>query len=168
MMPDEHARRTAWGRRLVVAVPYIWLLVFFLAPFAIVFKISFSQVQIAMPPYAPVFGWEDGLAGWLDKFDKLSFDNYLWLGQDALYINSYLSSLKIAAISTFLVLIIGYPVAYGMARAPVQWRPALVMLVILPFWTSFLIRVYAWIGILKKEGLLNQALVGIGIIDEPL
>ncbi len=168
MMPDEHAKRTAWGRRLVVAIPYIWLLVFFLAPFAIVFKISFSEVQIAMPPYAPVFGWEEGFAGWLDKFSELSFDNYLWLGQDALYINSYLSSLRIAAVSTFLVLLIGYPIAYGMARAPTQWRPALVMLVILPFWTSFLIRVYAWIGILKKEGLLNQALVGIGLIDEPL
>jgi putrescine transport system permease protein len=99
---------------------------------------------------------------------EFTFDNYLWLTSDALYIDAYLSSLKIALISTFLVLLIGYPMAYGMARAPRAWQPTLVMLVILPFWTSFLIRVYAWIGILKKEGLLNQFLLWLGVIHEPL
>ncbi|MGB3388302.1 MAG: putrescine/spermidine ABC transporter permease, partial [Pseudaminobacter sp.] len=135
--------------RLVIIIPYLWLLVFFLIPFVIVFKISLSQTQIAMPPYAPVFSLNDGLGGLWDQLKQLSIDNYLWLTEDALYFNAYVSSLLIATVSTFLTLLVGYPVAYGMARAPESWRPTLLMLVILPFWTSFLIRVYAWIGILK-------------------
>jgi putrescine transport system permease protein len=150
--------------RLVIIVPYVWLFVFFLVPFIIVFKISLSQTAIAMPPYTPVFGVDS----FLDALSQLSFDNYLWLTEDALYFNAYVSSVIIAAISTFLTLLIGYPIAYGMARAPLTIRPTLLMLVILPFWTSFLIRVYAWIGILKPEGLLNQALLATGIIDQPL
>jgi putrescine transport system permease protein len=150
--------------RLVIIVPYVWLLVFFLIPFFIVFKISLSQTAIAMPPYTPVFGVDS----FSDALSQLSFDNYLWLTEDALYFNAYVSSVVIAAISTFLTLLIGYPIAYGMARAPLTIRPTLLMLVILPFWTSFLIRVYAWIGILKPEGLLNQALLATGIIDQPL
>ena len=151
--------------RLVILVPYLWLLLFFLIPFVIVFKISLSQTAIAMPPYVPVF---DGVTGFLDNLRELSFDNYLWLTEDALYFNAYVSSVVIAAVSTLLALLIGYPLAYGMARAPASIRPTLLMLVILPFWTSFLIRVYAWIGILKPEGLLNQFLMWTGIIDQPL
>lgn len=154
--------------RLVVIVPYLWLLFFFLVPFLIVFKISLSQSAIAMPPYTPVFDFADGLAAFFAPLKELSFDNYLWLTQDALYFNAYLTSVVIAGISTVLTLLVGYPLAYGMARAPASLRPTLLMLVILPFWTSFLIRVYAWIGILKPEGLLNQFLLGVGIIHEPL
>ncbi|WP_163270134.1 ABC transporter permease subunit [Chelativorans alearense] len=156
------------GSRLVIAVPYLWLLVFFLVPFFIVFKISLSQTAIAMPPYLPVFGLEEGVSGFVRNLRDLSFENYLWLFEDALYVNAYLSSLVIAAVSTLLTLLVGYPIAYGMARAPAALRPLLLMLVILPFWTSFLIRVYAWIGILKPEGLLNQFLAFLGIIDQPL
>ena len=151
--------------RLVIAVPYLWLLLFFLIPFLIVFKISLSQTAIAMPPYVPVF---DGVQGLFENLRELSFENYLWLTSDALYFNAYVSSVVIAGVSTVLALLIGYPLAYGMARAPASVRPTLLMLVILPFWTSFLIRVYAWIGILKPEGLLNQFLMFAGIIDEPL
>jgi putrescine transport system permease protein len=151
-------------RRLVIVIPYLWLFVFFLVPFLIVFKISLSQTAIAMPPYTPVFG----LDNFFEALGDLSFDNYLWLADDPLYFNAYVSSLIIAAVSTFLTLLVGYPIAYGMARAPSAWRPTLLMLVILPFWTSFLIRVYAWIGILKPEGLLNQVLLASGLIDQPL
>lgn len=158
----------AVARRFVIAVPYLWLLVLFLVPFLIVLKISLSQTVLAMPPYLPVFDLESGLGGLLARLGELNLDNYFWLASDALYINAYLSSLKIAVISTILALSIGYPIAYAMARAPAGVRPVLLMLVILPFWTSFLIRVYAWIGILKPEGLLNQFLLAIGVIGEPL
>ena len=150
--------------RLVIVVPYLWLFFFFLVPFAIVFKISLSQTAIAMPPYTPVFG----LDNFFEALGELSFENYLWLTDDPLYFNAYVSSLIIAAVSTFLTLLVGYPMAYGMARAPASLRLTLLMLVILPFWTSFLIRVYAWIGILKPEGLLNQLLLATGVIDQPL
>ncbi len=154
--------------RLVILVPYLWLLFFFLAPFVIVFKISLSQTAIAMPPYEPVLTLAEGVSGLLEQLRQLSIDNYIWLTEDALYFNAYVSSVVIAAISTFLTLLVGYPIAYGMARAPASLRPTLLMLVILPFWTSFLIRVYAWIGILKPEGLLNQFLLAVGVIDQPL
>ncbi|WP_048648689.1 ABC transporter permease subunit [Nitratireductor soli] len=158
----------ALASRLVIVVPYLWLLVFFLAPFLIVFKISLSEPAIAMPPYQPVFDLAGGLAAFFAKLGNLSFSNYLWLADDPLYINAYLSSIWIAGVSTVITLAVGYPIAYGMARAPASIRPLLLMLVILPFWTSFLIRVYAWIGILKPEGLLNQFLLFLGVIDTPL
>ncbi|MBY3030314.1 ABC transporter permease subunit [Rhizobium leguminosarum] len=154
--------------RLVIAIPYTWLLLFFLAPFFIVFRISLSTTAIAMPPYEPVFALADGWAGLWSKIGELSFDNYSYLTEDALYFNAYVSSVVIAGISTFLTLLIAYPIAYGMAQAPRSIRPTLVMLVILPFWTSFLIRVYSWIAILKPEGLLNQLLLSLHIIDSPL
>lgn len=154
--------------RLVIIVPYLWLLFFFLIPFIIVFKISLSQTAIAMPPYTPVLDFKDGISGFFAGFRDLNFDNYTLLAQDALYFKAYVTSVIIAAISTVLTLLVGYPIAYGMARAPATIRPTLMMLVILPFWTSFLIRVYAWIGILKPEGLLNQVLLATGIIDERL
>ncbi|MEM6381276.1 MAG: ABC transporter permease subunit [Pseudomonadota bacterium] len=153
-----------WGRRFVIAVPYLWLLVFFLAPFAIVLRISVSEVAIAMPPYTPTFDLAAGLGQFWRDVQQLSFANYEWLAGDPLYINSYLSSLWIAGVSTFLTLLIGFPIAYGMARAPRGLRPILMMAIILPFWTSFLIRVYAWIGILKPEGLLTLFGQTIGLL----
>jgi len=156
------------SKAFVVLVPYIWLFVFFLAPFLIVLKISLSMTAIAMPPYVPAFDLSAGIGGILSDLKELSLENYAFLFSDSLYIKSYLSSLQIALVSTALLLLIGYPVAYGMARAPKAWRPTLVMLVILPFWTSFLIRVYAWIGILSREGLLNTFLTWAGLIDTPL
>jgi putrescine transport system permease protein len=156
------------GHALVVLVPYLWLVFFFLVPFLIVFKISLSHDVIAQPPYAPVLdvtrGW-DGISAFLSALD---FENYFLVLGDAIYFESYLQSLKIATVSTLLLLLIGYPIAYGMARAPRSLRPILVMLVILPFWTSFLIRIYAWMGILAREGFLNQALIALHLIDEPL
>jgi len=156
-------------RWMVTAIPYLWMVVFFLVPFFIVLKISFSNSEIAQPPYSPVFdflidGWDETL----DKLASLTTDNYLRLIQDSIYSSSYLSSLWIAGSSTAMMLFIAYPIAYGMARAPKSWRPTLVMMVILPFWTSFLIRVYAWIAILSEEGLLNSALTWLGVIDEPI
>jgi putrescine transport system permease protein len=148
--------RTPWQRRITTWIPFAWLLIFFLAPFAIVLKISLSTTAIAMPPYTPVF---DGLADLGAKLHGLSLDNYAWIAENALYYKALLSSLWIAFLSTLITLLVGYPIAYGMARAPSGIRPLLVMMVILPFWTSFLIRVYSWIGILKKEGLLNQLLL---------
>ncbi|OKL42345.1 ABC transporter permease subunit [Pseudovibrio exalbescens] len=156
------------GRWALIAVPYAWLLLFFLAPFVIVFKISLSEVVVSIPPYQPVIDWANGLAGVLDTARQWSFDNYIWLTQDAIYFKAYLSSLQIALIATAITLVVGYPIAYGMARAPKAWQPTLLMLIILPFWTSFLIRVYAWIGILKNEGLLNQVLMSLGLISDPL
>ncbi|ANL45507.1 prutescine ABC transporter permease protein PotH [Rhizobium phaseoli] len=154
--------------RLVIVIPYAWLLLFFLAPFFIVFRISLSTTAIAIPPYEPVFSFADGWSGLWNKVATFSFDNYGYLTDDPLYFNAYLSSVIIAAVSTLLMLLIAYPIAYGMAQAPRTIRPTLLMLVILPFWTSFLIRVYAWIAILKPEGLLNQLLLSLHIIDAPL
>ncbi|SCW57009.1 ABC transporter permease [Ancylobacter rudongensis] len=161
----------ATGRWLVLAVPYLWLLALFLVPFLIVFKISLSQDAIAQPPYFPTFDLAEGWAAFKEAFAELSFENYGYvLSWDNEFIEAYGSSLWIAGISTLLLLLVGYPIAYGMARAPKSLRPTLLMLVILPFWTSFLIRVYAWIGILSPEGLLNQLLFALGIInrDAPL
>jgi putrescine transport system permease protein len=154
---------------LPVAIPYLWLIIFFLIPFLIVLKISFSTSEIAQPPYTPAFDvWGDGIAGTWAKVQTFTWANYGRLFTDSIYVEAYLSSVWIALISTFLTLLIAYPIAYGMARAPARWRPTLLMLVILPFWTSFLIRVYAWISILSQEGFLNQGLLALGIISEPL
>lgn len=167
-MTAPNAKPLIKSKFFVVFVPYLWLFLFFLAPFLIVLKISLSQTAIAMPPYLPTFDFSEGIGAAFSELKELSLDNYAFLFSDSLYIKSYLSSLQIALISTALLLVIGYPIAYGMARSPKAWRPTLVMLVILPFWTSFLIRVYAWIGILSREGLLNTFLVWTGLIDTPL
>ncbi len=156
---------TRIGRRMVIAVPYLWLVAFFLAPFLIVAKISVSAPAIAMPPYVPVW---DSWQAVVDHLSGLDFGNYAFLFSDPLYVNSYLNSVRIALVSTVIALLIGYPVAYGIARSSPSWRMTLMMLVILPFWTSFLIRVYAWIGILKTEGVLNNFLLWTGVISEPL
>ncbi|MFG1269230.1 ABC transporter permease subunit [Xanthobacter sp. DSM 14520] len=157
------------GRWFVIAVPYLWLLALFLAPFLIVFKISLSQDVVAQPPYAPTLDLAQGWAGFTEFLSGLSFANYAYvLDFSNEFLEAYGSSLIIASISTVLLLLVGYPVAYAMARAPRSIQPTLLMLVILPFWTSFLIRVYAWIGILSQEGLLNQALMALGMIHTPL
>lgn len=156
-------KRMPGSQWLVIAVPYIWLLIFFAIPLAIAFKISFSQAIIAMPPYTPVFNWVDGQLS-LDLNPK----NYMYLFNDSLYLKAYLSSIKIAFISTLLCLLIGYPMAYAIARMDPSTRNIALMMVILPSWTSFLIRIYAWIGILKNNGLMNNFLMWTGIIDQPL
>jgi putrescine transport system permease protein len=166
--PAREAKPRGWGRRFVIAIPYLWLLLLFLAPFLIVLRLSFSTAAISIPPYTPVFDFSAGWDAFVAKLQEFTTDNYQWLIDNSLYWRSYLSSLEIAFFSTVLTLLIGYPIAYGMARAPSGWRPILVMMVILPFWTSFLIRVYAWIGILRREGLLNQFLMWLGWIDTPL
>lgn len=155
-------------RWLLILPPYLWLLLLFLIPFAIVFRLSLSDVELAIPPYTPQMDWSQGWEGVKAFVAALDFENYQWLLDDALYAKAYLSSVQIAFFSTLLSLLIGYPIAYSMARAPREWQATLLMLVILPFWTSFLIRVYAWMGILSGEGLLNQFLIWIGVIGEPL
>ena len=153
---------------LTVAVPFLWLALFFLLPFLIVFKISLSDDALAQPPYAPVFRLSEGWAALRDKPAMLDLENYFVVLGDWLYVYSYLQSLLLAGIATSILLIAGYPVAYAIARSPRGLRPVLLLLVILPFFTSFLIRVYAWIGILSREGLLNQMLLSAGLISQPL
>jgi putrescine transport system permease protein len=155
-------------RLFLIAVPYLWLLALFLVPFLIVLKISLSDPAIARPPYTPTLDIALGWQGLKDFFSQLDFENFTFLTEDALYWKAYLSSLQIAVISTLITLLVGFPIAYGMAKAPSEWRPTLMMLVILPFWTSFLIRIYAWMGILSNEGYLNQILMWSGLIDETL
>lgn len=157
----------ALGRAALVGLPYLWLLVFFLVPFAIVLKLAFSESAIAQPPYLPLAEWVEE-AGYVYLQIRLNLTNFLLLVEDSLYVRAYLNSLWIAGVATVLTLLVGFPIAYGMARAPDRWRPTLLMMVILPFWTSFLIRVYAWIGILKNEGLLNGFLMALGVISAPL
>lgn len=151
------------GRALVIAVPVLWLALFFLVPFLVVAKISLSEPAIARPPYLPLWEWVEGVFTL-----QLNINNFLFLAEDPLYLNAYLESLKIAGISTVLALLVGYPMAYFIARAPDNRRNLLLMLVVLPFWTSFLLRVYAWIGFLKGNGIINNALLAVGIIDQPL
>jgi len=156
-----------WTARLIAWAPYAWLLVFFLLPFLIVLKISLSQSTLTQPPYAPLLDPAGGWQGLKDFFTALSLDNYASLFADALYRWSYFKSIEVAAVSTAILLAVGYPVAYALARAPRRWQAVLVLLVVLPFWTSFLIRVYAWVNILQRDGLLNQVLLALRIIDEP-
>ena len=164
MIPDALKRYWPHGRSLVSAVPFLWLFLFFLVPFIIVLKISFSDAQIAMPPYQPLLHWVSEKALEI----KLNFGNFAFLVEDNLYWKAYLNSIKIAGVSTLLCLLLGYPMAYAMARSAPSTRNVLLLLVILPFWTSFLLRVYAWIGILKNNGLINNALMALGIIDQPI
>jgi len=156
---------TLWGR-VAIAAPYAWLVVFFLVPFLIIVKISFSQSALALPPYTPVLDFKSW-HGIREFLAALSLDNYRLLGTDPLYLLSYLKSVEIAAFSTLILLVIGYPIAFGMARAPRGLQPILVVLVVLPFWTSFLIRIYAWMNILQRDGPLNQLLLALHIVREP-
>ncbi|WP_026479386.1 ABC transporter permease subunit [Ahrensia sp. 13_GOM-1096m] len=155
-------------KRITIGLPYFWLCILFLLPFLIVLRVAFSEPVLAMPPFAPQFDLSEGWQGFVQSVSQFTTYNFQFVFEDSLYTNAYLSSLRIALISTLLTLAIGFPLAYGMARSPMTIRPILLMLVILPFWTSFLIRVYAWIGILKPEGLMNQFLMSVGIISTPL
>jgi len=162
-MKPALARWLPGARWALIAVPFAWMLVFFAIPFAIALKISFASAAIAMPPYTDLLSWQG------DKLQiQLNIGNYLYLIRDSLYVNAYLSSLKIAVVSTGICLLIGYPVAHVISRMPPASRNIALMLVILPSWTSFLIRIYAWIGILKSNGLANNLLQWLGLIEQPL
>jgi putrescine transport system permease protein len=151
------------GRRLVAGIPTLWLLVLFLIPFLIVFRISFSEVRLAIPPYTPLISWHHGSPSL-----EVHWSAYKFLFTDSLYVSSYLYSLKVAAVSTLCCLLIGYPMAYAIARSAPATRSVLLMLIILPFWTSFLLRVYAWIGLLKNNGVINNVLLQLHLIQQPL
>ena len=153
-----------FARRAVISVPLAWLLLFFLIPFLIVLKLSFSEGLLAMPPYAPLLVWTHERVLSI----QLHMGNYAFLFSDPLYLDSFLYSVKVAAVSTVLCLLLGYPMALGISRAPGARRNLLLMLVILPFWTSFLLRVYAWIGLLKDDGLINNLLMALHLIRDPI
>lgn len=161
-------RSSGWGDRLVLAPPFLWLAAFFLLPFAIVARISLSETATAQPPYRPTFTPTLDPAAWRAFVGALRLDNYALLLTDDLYWRAGLSSLAMAAVSTLVLALVGYPFALAMARAPGRWQPALVALLTVPFWTSLLIRVYAWIAILKPDGWLNGLLLALGLIGEPL
>jgi putrescine transport system permease protein len=166
----EYVLKNWSGQRLVIALPYLWLLVFFLVPFLIVLKISFAEFSpLGRPPYEAVFDFS--LFEWSETGVlkiKMLVGSYYYLFHEPLYVSSWLYSLKVAFFSTVLCLMLGYPMAYAIARSQPTYRNLFLMLVILPFWTSFLLRVYAWIGLLKNDGVINNVLMGIGIIDSPL
>lgn len=163
MKPSKLARYLPTGRYAVIGIPFLWLFMFFLLPFIIVLKISFAEADVAIPPYTEIYLWADNKLTLL-----LNFGNYIFLSEDALYLSAYLGSLQIAFFSTLLCLLIGYPMAYAIARAPKEHQTVLLLLIMMPTWTAILIRVYAWMGILGNNGLLNSLLMGIGLIDTPL
>jgi len=167
-LPGRDHKNANWLLRLAVIVPYLWMATFFLAPFVIVLKISFSHPEIAQPPYGPVLDLTAGIDGLKAFFGDLAAKNYEFLAFDWIYVSSFFKSLQVATYSTAMLLLIGFPLAYGIARAPRRWQGILFMLIILPFWTSFLIRVYAWINILQHDGLLNAILLSLRIIERPL
>lgn len=158
-----NALKGLWGRRLVIGVPYLWLLLFFLLPFTIVVKISFAMADIAVPPYTQIVEYIDEML-----MISLNLGNYIFLTEDSLYFHAYLTSIKLALNSTIFCLLLGYPMAYAMSKAPGRKQSMLLMLVLLPSWTSFLVRIYAWMGILRTNGLLNNFLLWLGVIDQPL
>jgi len=151
------------GRRLVIGVPFLWLMLFFLLPFAIVLKISFAEADVAIPPYTDIFAYAEQQLQVV-----INLGNYIFLSEDDLYWAAYGGSLKIAFFSTLLCLLIGYPMAYAIARARKDLQTVLLLLIMMPTWTAILIRVYAWMGILSSNGILNGLLMGLGLIDEPL
>jgi len=152
-------RETLW-QRVTIALPYIWLLIFFLLPFAIILKISLADPVVAQPPFTPSFDEQGNLS--------VTADNFLFLLTDKLYAVTYLKSIVIAAGATILTLALGFPMAYGIARTSPSTRSLLLLLVILPFWISFLLRVYAWMGLLNNYGVINNTLMWIGVIDQPI
>jgi putrescine transport system permease protein len=160
-------RRRSFWQKLVVRIPYAWLVAFFLAPFLIVIKISLSQTAVAQPPYSPRLVLGAGWPGLRAFLASLTLDNYRLLGSDPLYLLSYVKSLEIAAFSTLILLVLGYPIAYAIARTPRRWQGVLVLLTVLPFWTSLLIRIYAWMNILQRDGPLNHVLMALSIVREP-
>lgn len=164
LMERFRARHWRPGRWVNIGLPYVWLLLFFFLPFVIVFQISMAEPQLAQPPYTALLEWVDQAEVQI----RLNFANFVLVVEDELYRAAFLNSLWVGLVCTLFCLLIGYPMAYGIATAPERWRVPLLMMIILPFWTSFLIRVYAWIGILKGNGLLNNLLMALGLIDEPL
>ena len=154
--------------RLAAIVPYLWMALFFLLPFLMILKISLSQTAIAQPPYHPTFSPEAGVEGLKQLLAQLSLDNFRLIVSDAIYTASYMRSLVVALVSTCILVVIAYPVAYAMTRLSRGAQSVAMVLVIIPFWTSFLIRIYAWINILQRDGLLNDVLVGLGIVPAPL
>lgn len=152
------------GKATLIGVPWLWMAIFFVLPFVFILKISLSEAALLQPPYLPFIRQvEEGLVTLV-----LNFGNYLLIFEDPLYWKALLNSIEVAGIATLITLLIGYPMAYAIAKAPAAWRLPLLMLIILPFWTSFLIRVYAWIGILKNNGLLNEFFMAIGLVDQPV
>tara|TARA_B100002003_G_scaffold235049_1_gene249598 strand:- start:146 stop:1072 length:927 start_codon:yes stop_codon:yes gene_type:complete len=149
---------------VIIAAPFYWLLIFFLAPFVIVFKISVAESLIASPPFSPLFDIAQN--GALSV--HLVFDNYAYLWEDSLYIKTYVNSIRISTISTVLCLLLGYPIAYAIVRSAPTTRFVLLMLIILPFWTSFLLRIYAWMGLLADQGTINNILIYLGLINRPI
>lgn len=153
---------------LLIVPPFVWLLAFFAVPFAFVAKIAMSDSTLAMPPYLPVFDPSEGWNGLMNLVGQLHFDNFRAVFDDNIYIMAYLNSIGIAFVATLLSLLLGYPIAYAIASAPQRWKLALIMAINLPFWTSFLIRIYAWIVLLSKEGVVNHLLISLGVTSEPL
>ncbi len=155
--------QNSW-RQIVTVVPFLWLLVFFLAPFFIVAKISLAELAIASPPFTSLIEWTgDGI-----MTIRLVFDNFIYIWEDSLYFDTYVNSLKISVTSTFFCLLFGYPIAYAIVRSGPVAKPLLLFAIILPFWTSFLLRVYSWMGLLADQGTINNLLIALGIIDEPI
>lgn len=173
-LPQEQARKPLFQRAMrrvqdrwrsiIIAIPFFWLLLFFLAPFFIVAKISVAELAIASPPFTKMVEWVDG--GIITI--RLVFDNFIYIFDDPLYLNTYLNSLKISVTATLLCLLFGYPIAYAIVRSGPVAKPILLFTIILPFWTSFLLRVYAWMGLLADQGTINNLLIYIGLIDEPI
>jgi putrescine transport system permease protein len=162
---SRYIRNYWYGQRLVIAVPYLWLIVFFLVPFLIVLKISLSEfAPLGRPPYEPIVRLLENGAVQI----RLLFSSYIYLLHEPLYVSAWIYSVKVALVSTLICLLVGYPMAYAIARSSPSTRNVLLMLVILPFWTSFLLRVYAWIGLLKTDGVINNTLLSLGLIDQPL
>jgi putrescine transport system permease protein len=156
-------RTLLFNRRVLFGIPFVWLMLFFLLPFALIFKISLTSSVMAIPPYEPVFRFAENTLSVV-----VNFGNYLFLLSDSLYVAAYWGSLKTAFLATVCCLLLGYPMAYAMARMPKHWQLVMLLMIMLPTWTSFLIRVYAWMGILNTNGILNNALLWLGVIDQPL
>ncbi len=155
--------QNSW-RTIVIIIPFVWLLIFFLAPFFIIAKISLAEIAIASPPFTKMVEWtESGIVT-----IRVIFDNFTYIFDDPLYASTYINSLKISVISTVLCLLLGYPIAYGIVRSGPVAKKLLLFAIILPFWTSFLLRVYAWMGLLADKGTINNLLISIGLIDEPI
>jgi putrescine transport system permease protein len=161
-MSGAAERGGRWWRHVVIGLPWLWLLIFFFAPFALVLKVSVADPLVAQPPFTALFP-ADGT-----RLLHVTWDNYRFLFEDDLYLVSYLKSVQIAAVFTLLCLLLGYPLAYAIARAHQPWRNVLLLFIILPFWTSFLLRVYAWMGVLGDHGIVNQVLQWFGLVQQPL
>lgn len=157
------SRRMPKGRHFVIGVPFLWLFMFFLLPFIIVLKISFAEADVAIPPYTEIYAWAEQQLSIV-----INLSNYIFLSEDDLYLAAYLGSLQMAFFSTLLCVLIGYPMAYAIARADKDMQMVFLLLIMMPTWTAILIRVYAWMGILSSNGLLNSLLLSIGVIDDPI